>query len=51
MDFWNIIVSDGDICFAHCFSVLFGMLSGPEALDGLMFLSSFSTHSDFIFYR
>jgi hypothetical protein len=25
------------------------MLSGPDALDGLMFLSSFSTPSDFIF--
>jgi len=40
---WNMMASDGASCFAHCFSILFGMLSGPDALDGLMFLSSFST--------
>ena len=44
-----MMASDGASCFAHCFSILFGMLSGPDALDGLMFLSSFSTPSVFIF--
>jgi hypothetical protein len=49
MELWNMMASDGASCFAHCFSILFGMLSGPDALDGLMFLSSFSIPSVFIF--
>ena len=49
MELWNMMASDGASCFAHCFSILFGMLSGPDALDRLMFLSSFSTPSVFIF--
>ena len=44
-----MMARDGARCFAHCFSILFGMLIGPDALDGLMFLSSFSTPSVFIF--
>ena len=48
-ELWNMMASDGASCFAHCFSILFGMLSGPDALYGLMFLSSFSTPSVFIF--
>ena len=49
MELWNMMASDGASCFAHCFIILFGMLSGPDALDGLMFLSSFSTPSGLIF--
>jgi hypothetical protein len=49
MELWNMMASDGASCFAHCFSILFGMLSGPDALDRLMFLSNFSTPSVFIF--
>ena len=49
MELWNMMASDGVSYFAHCFSILFGMLSGPDALDGLMFLSSFSIPSVFIF--
>ena len=41
MELWNMMASDGVSYFAHCFSILFGMLSGPDALDGLMFLSLF----------
>jgi hypothetical protein len=32
MELWNMMASDGASCFAHCFSILFGMLSGPDAL-------------------
>ena len=49
MELWNMMASDGASCFAHCFNILFGMLSGPDALDGLMFLSSFFIPSVFIF--
>ena len=35
MDFWYILVSPGASCLAHSFNILFGMLSGPEALKGL----------------
>ena len=48
MKLWNMMASYGASCFAHCFIILFGMLSGPDALDGLIFLSSFSTPSVFI---
>jgi hypothetical protein len=46
MDFWYIIVSPGASCLAHSFNILFGMLSGPEALEGFIFLSNFSIPSD-----
>ena len=43
MKFWDMMASYGASCFAHYFIILFGMLSGPDVLDGLIFLSSFST--------
>jgi hypothetical protein len=46
MDFWYILVSPGASCLAHSFNILFGMLSGPEALEGFIFLSNFSMPSD-----
>jgi hypothetical protein len=46
MELWNMMASDGASCFAHCFSILFGMLSGPDDLDGLMFLSSLVQQKD-----
>ena len=46
MDFWYILVSPGASCLAHSFNILFGMLSGPEALEGFIFLSNFSIPSD-----
>lgn len=42
-DSWNINDIEGARCVAHCFSTLFGILSGPDALDGFIFCSSFST--------
>ena len=36
MELWNMMASDGASCFAYCFSILFGMLSGPDALDGYL---------------
>jgi len=38
MELCNMMASDGASCFAHCFIILFGMLSGPDALDRLMVL-------------
>jgi len=32
MELWNMMASDGASCFAHCFSILFGMLSGPDPI-------------------
>jgi hypothetical protein len=46
MDFWYILVSPGASCLAHSFNILFGMLSGTEALEGFIFLSNFSIPSD-----
>ena len=46
MDFWYILVSPGASCLAHSFNILFGMLSGPEALKEFIFLSNFSMPSD-----
>jgi hypothetical protein len=39
MKLWDMMASYGASCFAHYFIILFGMLSGPDALDGLIFLS------------
>ena len=42
---WNMMVSAGARWSAHCFKTLFGMLSGPDSLEGFIFLMSFATPS------
>ena len=42
---WNIVVSAGASVSAQFFSMMLGMASGPLALFGLMFFSSFATPS------
>ena len=39
------MVNAGARLSAHCFMTLFGMLSGPDALEGFIFLRSFATPS------
>ena len=42
---WNMMVNAGVRWSAHCFRTLFGMLSGPDALEGFIFRRSFATPS------
>jgi hypothetical protein len=37
-----MIFSIGARCIAHSFSIRFGILSGPDAFDGFIFVNSFS---------
>ena len=39
----SIVFSIGARCIAHSFNIRFGILYGPDAFDGFMFVNSFST--------
>ena len=39
------MVTAGARCSTHCYRTLFGMFSGPDALEGFIFLRSFATSS------
>jgi hypothetical protein len=38
----SMVFSIGARCIAHSFNIRFGILSGPDAFDGFMFVNSFS---------
>ena len=44
-DFWKIAISDADISSASSLRILAGIMSGPQALFGLIFLKSFAAPS------
>jgi hypothetical protein len=48
-DFWKMFLKQGASSSAHVLRMMFGILSGPMALDGLVFFSNFSTPSTVIF--
>ena len=48
-DFWKMFFKQGASSSAHVLRMMFGILSGPMALDGLVFFSNFSTTSTVIF--
>ena len=48
-DFWKMFLKQGTSSSGHVLRMMFGILSGPMALDGFVFFSNFSTPSAVIF--